>query len=67
MLSTIVMKGLCTGLGEENGLALGDFGEGRVSGAGIVKLGLRLLEPSLDMFSPKEVFFVAAAKGFSLA
>lgn len=63
----MVMKGLCTGLGDENGLAFGDFGEGSVSGAGIVKLGLRLLLPSPDMFSPKEVFFDAAAKGLSLA
>jgi hypothetical protein len=36
LFSTIVMKGLCAGLGEENGFALGDFGDGNTNGGGIV-------------------------------
>lgn len=35
----MVMNGLCTGLGDENGFIFGDFGEGTTSGGGIVKFG----------------------------
>lgn len=31
------MKGLCAGLGDEKGFALGDFGDGSTNGGGIVK------------------------------
>jgi hypothetical protein len=30
------MNGLCAGLGEENGFALGDLGDGNTNGGGIV-------------------------------
>ena len=34
----MVMKGLCTGLGDEKGLGLGDFGEGTTRGGGIANV-----------------------------
>ena len=37
LFSTMVMNGLCAGLGEENGFAFGDLGEGRTKGGGIEK------------------------------
>jgi hypothetical protein len=68
----MVIKGLCAGLGDENGFALGDLGEGRVRGGGIVRDAefCPLLNDD-DGKLPKGLLLVllaiAAAKGFVFA
>ena len=75
------MKGLCAGLGEEKGFALGDFGEGNVRGGGIEKAFLeeadalpKLVEAAAAAPEPPPpkglllvLLAIALANGFDLA
>lgn len=59
------MKGLCAGLGEEKGFALGDLGDGTVKGVGMTKFGLSPpFAPSLGVL---EVLKLKALEGLSPA